>query len=533
MTALYEVQVRTDKGNVREINEDAVGTVLDWRVTLHLDDNVLAERGHLFAVADGMGGHAAGEVASRLGIETVFRAYYGERRRPPAEALTAAIATANEVICRQAAAASDRTGMGTTLVAALWRNGELLVANVGDSRAYLFREGSLERLTRDHSWVAEQVAAGLLSPTEAERHPYRNVITHSLGPDRNPKPDLVRLQTQPGDRLLLCSDGLSNLVGDEEMAALLAAYPLDQAADRLLGRALERGAPDNISLILVHFWHRQRYTNRRRLVVLLMTALMVLALAVGQELFGRRSALPSPTPSVLVTMAQTPSSALLASSPLIMPPLAEPVLVGAVRLGPEATADAGERFGAGADSGAITVGRPLPDRYVVFVRGIVDEVRASGEGLTIALTRRQQDGRHHRYVLTLREPWPSEVEPVRVGAVLAVVGRPVDESDREGDIALEALAVLAEDSPQGLLRTLWRSETNWPQDYAAQWVFTTYGEGGAAVLGVATPVGLDGLPIALWGGWMAPTADSPQVLFRPLDRTPYEWADGVYRQPDH
>lgn len=526
MTALYEVQVRTDKGNVREINEDAVGTVLDWRVTLHLDDNVLAERGHLFAVADGMGGHAAGEVASRLGIETVFRAYYGERRRPPAEALTAAIATANEVICRQAAAASDRTGMGTTLVAALWRNGELLVAHVGDSRAYLFRQGRLERLTRDHSWVAEQVAAGLLSPAEAERHPYRNVITHSLGPNRNPEPDLVRLRTQPGDRLLLCSDGLSNLVGDEEMAALLAAYPLDQAADRLLGRALERGAPDNVTLILVQFWHTERRANRRRLVVLLMTALMMLALVVGRELHERRSVLPS----VVATTAPTPSSpVLLASSPAVMLPLAEPVLVGAVRLGPEATTDAGERFGVGAG----TVGRPLPDRYVVFVRGVVDEVRASGEGLTIALARRQHDGRSHRYVLTLREPWPSEVEPVRVGAVLAVVGRPVDEADQEGDMALEPLAVLADESRQGLLRTLWRGETNWPQDYAAQWVFTTYGEGGSAVLGVATPVGLDGLPIALWGGWMAPTADSPQVLFRPLDHTPYEWADEVYRQPDN
>lgn len=527
MTALYEVQVRTDKGNVREINEDAVGTVLDWRVTLHLDDKVLAERGHLFAVADGMGGHAAGEVASRLGIETVFRAYYGEHRRPLAEALTAAIATANEVICQQAAATSDRTGMGTTLVAALWRDGELLVANVGDSRAYLFREGQLHRLTRDHSWVAEQVAAGLLSPAEADHHPYRNVITHSLGPNRNPEPDLFRLRTQPGDRLLLCSDGLSNLVGDEEIATLLAAYPLDQAADRLLGRALERGAPDNVSLILVHFWQTRRRANRRRLVLLLVVALMVLALVLGQELLKRRSAPPTPT-----VLAQTPSSLTLpTSSPAVIPPLAEPVLVAAVQLGPEATTNAGERFGAAA---AVTVGRPLPDRYVVFVRGVVDDVRVSGDGLTIALARRQQDGRGHRYVVTLREPWPSEAEPVAAGAIFAVVGRPVDEADREGDIALEALAVLAGDGRQGPLRTLWRSEMgHWPQDYAAQWVFTTYGEGGAAVLGVPTPIGFDGLPIALWGGWVTTTADSPQVVFRPIDRTPYEWTDAVYRQPDN
>ncbi len=537
MTVLYEVQVRTDRGNVRERNEDAVGTVLDWRQTLHLDDDLLEERGHLFAVADGMGGHAAGEIASHLAIATLFSAYYAERQKPPAAALTAAIAAAHETVCQQAAAHSGQTDMGTTLLAALWLGEDLLIANVGDSRAYFFRGKHLTQVTRDHSWVAEQVAAGLLSPAEAAHHPYRNIITHSLGPQRNAEPDLFHLTTQPGDKLLLCSDGLSNLLSIEEMAAFLATYPLDQAATQMLERALERGAPDNVTLVLIQFYQGKKRTNRRRKLVL--SALLVLLL-LGLFLYQVRWNRPipaTPTPDLLFGLGRLEPSP---SSPLSTPPLAllaaDPVWVAVIAVRPEAPAAMDEPFGSPQEADTVMVGRPLPDRYVVFVYGVVTSLQTNSEGVHLAMDRRDRDGRPYRYLVTLRGAWPTEATPPEVGDALAVIGRPVAEADREGDIALEPLVILTDETGQEALQTQWVNPTasTWPQEYKTQWVFTTYGAGGAAILGIPTPIGLDGLPIALWGGWESLSPSLPhRVVFRMADRTPYEWSGEVYRQPDH
>jgi len=534
MTVLYEVQVRTDRGNVRERNEDAVGTVLDWRKTLHVDDSLLDERGHLFAVADGMGGHAAGEIASHLAVATLFRAYYAERQKPPAAALIAAIAAAHEAVCQQAAAQSGQADMGTTLLAALWLGEDLLIANVGDSRAYLFHEGRLYQVTRDHSWVAEQVAAGLLSPAEAAHHPYRNIITHSLGPQRNAEPDLFHLTTQPGDRLLLCSDGLSNLLSAEEMAAFLATYPLDQAATQMLERALERGAPDNVTLVLVQFHQVKKRVNRRRkLVLATMLALLLLGLALYQVRWNRP--IPAtPTPAVLLGLGRREPSPTSPTPALSLPP-ADPVWIAAIAVPPEAMAAMDSPFGSPQETDTVIVGRPLPDRYVVFVDGVVTSLQTSNEGLHLGIARRDREGRPYRYLLTLRGPWPTEATPLAVGDALAVIGRPVEEADREGDIALEPLVILTHEVEPETLQTQWVNTTapTWPQEYKTQWVFTTYGAGGAAVLGIPTPAGLDGLPIALWGGWESLPSLPAQVVFRMADRTPYEWSGELYRQPDH
>ena len=251
MSALYTVHIRTHTGRVRETNEDTASTVLEWRTSLHLTDDMLRERGHLFAVSDGMGGHAAGEVASSLVIKTLFDSYYTAEWEQIEEGLRQAIAVANRVVCEQAETTPAYAGMGATLAAGVLHDAELLLANVGDSRVYLFRNQQLSQVTRDHSWVAEQLATGVLDAQDIARHPYRNVVTRSLGPERDPTPDFFHLTGAANDILLLCTDGLSNLLAPTELAELLSAYPLDEAADALLEHALERGAPDNVTFILL------------------------------------------------------------------------------------------------------------------------------------------------------------------------------------------------------------------------------------------------------------------------------------------
>jgi len=297
MHILYAVQPRTDTGKVRKNNQDAYGTVLDWREKLNLTDDILQQRGHLFAVADGMGGHAAGEVASQLAIKTLFTEYYTGDWVDPKTTLAAAIAAANSAIFEMAESNPEMAGMGTTLVAAIYQPEQGLVANVGDSRAYLFRSGKIFQVTRDHSWVAEQVNSGILSPEEAAHHPFRNVITRALGNQGQVQPEFFELPPLPGDILLLCSDGLSNQVSDKEIADILRAYPLDEAADRLLDLALERGAPDNVTLVLVQV---QGGAVRRQSKSFLPWLALIAALAIlgGFVLwnFIPRSAQPAVTP---------------------------------------------------------------------------------------------------------------------------------------------------------------------------------------------------------------------------------------------
>jgi len=206
----------------------------------------------LFAVADGMGGHAAGEVASATAVETLKKAFTD--RTPTG--LAAAARAANRAVWDEAQASPDLRGMGTTLVA-LALVGEpgheqLAVANVGDSRLYRLHQGEFVQLTSDHSLVGQLVASGALTPEEAEVHPRRNVLTRALGVDPDVDVDLVTVEVAEGDRYLLCSDGLPRELADDQMASVLRrlADP-DEAARELVDRAREHGGNDNVTVVVI------------------------------------------------------------------------------------------------------------------------------------------------------------------------------------------------------------------------------------------------------------------------------------------
>ena len=226
--------MRTDVGLVRQQNEDAA-----WY------DEKLA----IFAVADGMGGHLAGEVASAMAIDAVRRiAQCGVR--PGIAAMREMAVKGHEAIFSHAKHNSQCAGMGTTL-SVLWRSGKYAyIAHVGDSRIYRLRDGKFEQITQDHSLVEELVRAHIIKREEARTHPRRNVITRALGTHGENQPDLLAADVRKGDVWLLCSDGLTGMVEDETIRRVLMEHPLDQAADLLIDLALKAGGRDNVTLLL-------------------------------------------------------------------------------------------------------------------------------------------------------------------------------------------------------------------------------------------------------------------------------------------
>ena len=203
----------------------------------------------VFAVADGMGGAQAGEVASRIAAESFAPLERGERS-PEAYLRDVALA-ANRRINDLAAKDESRSGMGTTFTAAVIEGEEISLAHVGDSRAYLFRDGQLRLLTSDHSLVEELRRQGKLTPEQAEDHPQRSIITRALGPEREVEVDTMTYRAKPGDAYLLCSDGLTTMVKDDAIASILASSDsLEGAARELIARANEAGGRDNITVVL-------------------------------------------------------------------------------------------------------------------------------------------------------------------------------------------------------------------------------------------------------------------------------------------
>ena len=247
MLNLLEPGKVTDRGLVRGHNEDALGCFVPQ------DPVVLASKGCLYVVADGIGGARAGEVASACAVEWIGKSYYDSPAVDEVESLRAAFQAAHEEILRQAVQ-RDAPGMGTTAVALVVLGSQAVVANVGDSPAYLVRRGQGRQLSEEHSWVALALAEGLITPDQAERFPHRHVITRNLGME---KPLEVyfspAIPLEPGDSLLLCSDGLSNLVTLEEIAATAGNQALSpqEAVQQLASLALQRGAPDNVTAVLV------------------------------------------------------------------------------------------------------------------------------------------------------------------------------------------------------------------------------------------------------------------------------------------
>jgi len=235
----------TDVGRVRSHNEDYV----DFYVPP--DARQLERKGAIYLVADGMGGHQAGEVASQGAVELVIGRYYSDTTHDVGTSLVRAFRAANKLIYDQAQADPAKAGMGTTLVAAVILGRKVYLANVGDSRAYLINKAGIVQITEDHSWVEEQVRAGLLTPEQAVHHPQRNLVTRALGTKPSVDVDLFEGELGRGDFLLMCSDGLTGRVEDQEITSLVAGHPLEEAARLLVALANERGGNDNITVLLV------------------------------------------------------------------------------------------------------------------------------------------------------------------------------------------------------------------------------------------------------------------------------------------
>jgi serine/threonine protein phosphatase PrpC len=237
----------TDVGRKRERNQDNVAHQIPS------DDETLQRRGALLIVCDGMGGHAAGEVASQLAIDTIRNTYYNAHHHDIISALAHAVEQANAAIFGHAREHNELAGMGTTCVACVLAGGRAYVVNVGDSRAYLVRHGKMRQVTQDHSWVAEQVRAGLLSEEQARHHSHRNVITRSLGTQPSVTADLFIENMHDGDRMLLCSDGLHGYVDEREIEReMVAEQRPEDAAHTLIAMANANGGPDNITALVVN-----------------------------------------------------------------------------------------------------------------------------------------------------------------------------------------------------------------------------------------------------------------------------------------
>ena len=245
--------VCTDAGRRRTSNEDSHSTRPDVG---------------LFIVADGMGGHGAGEVASRVAVESISAFIQetagADRNRTwpfPFEPdlsfegnrLKAAFRLANRRIASTIADSQDLRGMATTASAILVGKDHACVAHIGDSRVYVLQGSELHQITDDHSWVEEQVRAGMLTPAAARQHPWRNVVTRALSGAEDPEIDVVQMKPAPGDRYLLCSDGLFGVVGDDQIAQVLGdrRAPLDELCGRLIDAANEAGGPDNITALII------------------------------------------------------------------------------------------------------------------------------------------------------------------------------------------------------------------------------------------------------------------------------------------
>jgi serine/threonine protein phosphatase PrpC len=225
----------TDPGRKRALNEDAV-------------TQLVTPYGGIFIVADGMGGHRTGEVASQMAVSQILEIL--RHKEPSPQGLLEAYEAANEAIYLAGQKPESR-GMGTTCTT-LWLDlPYALIAHVGDSRAYLLRDGELVQLTQDHSWVADRVRQGLLSEEEARNHRWRNVITNALGSFSSARVDLVGLKVRPGDVFLLCSDGLSGVLEDRVLAEMILTNPPEPAVVKLVKLANDWGGPDNISAVVV------------------------------------------------------------------------------------------------------------------------------------------------------------------------------------------------------------------------------------------------------------------------------------------
>jgi PPM family protein phosphatase len=262
MTLAVEVAGQTDVGCVRTNNEDNFG---------------YDSRYGIFVVCDGMGGQAAGEVASKMAVDLLLdyfrrsssasgvRSNANLPQTPDARSLATAIQMANRTIYEAGNGQAGRAGMGSTIVAALVRGHSLAIGHVGDSRIYLVRQGAIQQLTQDHSLVMEQVRMGYITPEQAEKSELQNVILRALGAATDVEADVEELVVLPGDTLLMTSDGLTRHVRDQEILAIVSAgCGLKDTCSKLIQAAKERGGDDNITCLLLRIVERPWYKNLLR-----------------------------------------------------------------------------------------------------------------------------------------------------------------------------------------------------------------------------------------------------------------------------
>lgn len=241
----YEFFARTDKGRVRANNEDAVAVDRDAQVAI---------------LADGMGGYNAGEVASGMAttfIRTEMARWLGQAGSTPQStdvrrALEICVENANHAILGASLSNPQYAGMGTTLVVGVFHGSRLILGHIGDSRCYRLRDGTLQQITRDHSWLQEQVDAGLLTAQQAALSSNRNLVTRALGVEPNVMMEVNEFQVAPNDLFLMCSDGLTDMVADSDLAELVRTpLPLEEKATLLIDTANANGGRDNVSVLLV------------------------------------------------------------------------------------------------------------------------------------------------------------------------------------------------------------------------------------------------------------------------------------------
>jgi PPM family protein phosphatase len=319
----------SDPGKARNINEDSF-----WVAPETLDAKLVAEKGWLFIVADGMGGYQGGEVASSIAVQAASDSYYAEGTEGEAVdimvSLHKAVQMAQQAVLASQAQNANHSQMGSTLVMAVIIGDRLYVANLGDSRCYRLRDGKLEQLSKDHSWVAEQARNGLITPEEARRSANRNLLTRALGQASSAvRPEVEQFDWRNGDRLLMCCDGLWNMVPDADILKMLSNPNPLEAASALVRAANNAGGPDNITTLVIGDLPaapRQDITGEMAAVTLprkplpvarlLATAMAVLVIvaAAGYVVLGQ---LGAPSQSNTPSMTAVPATARVFTAALI------------------------------------------------------------------------------------------------------------------------------------------------------------------------------------------------------------------------
>jgi len=254
----FKVAGRSMLGKVRENNEDKMEFFIPE------EESLLQKKGAVFIVADGMGGHNAGQIAAELAVQTFLRSYLKSETNSILQAIKGAVEEANRLIWTIAQGISEREGMGCTFTLAVVQEDNLFLAHIGDSRLYLIRDGEAKQLSEDHTWVAEQVKKGILSEEEASLSPFRNLLTRSLGTKLDIEIDLAQYPLESGDIILLCTDGFYEYIEPEEMVKELER-DISLGIFNLTELAEERGGKDNITALAVRVYREEEKKKRRGL----------------------------------------------------------------------------------------------------------------------------------------------------------------------------------------------------------------------------------------------------------------------------